>query len=242
MTTRAAVILAAGVGSRLRPLTDDKPKALVEVSGRHILGRAMDALTAAGVERLVIASGYREDALVEALRGAPFDVRFRHNARFESTQNSVSLALCRDALEGEAFFRLDGDLVFDPAILSRLESARAPLVAAVDGRRALDAEAMKVRVDPASGRIAAFGKGIAVAEAAGESIGIEHVSRELGPRLFDALDDAIRRGDTHLYYEDVYSRMIESGLHAVGVEVGDLRWCEIDCIEDLASAALLFRT
>src|SRR5689334_990717 len=179
MTTRTAVILAAGVGSRLRPLTDEKPKALVDVSGRHILGRAMDALRAAGVQRLVVASGYREDALIAALRDAPFEVIFRHNARYETTQNSVSLALCRDAVEGEAFFRLDGDVVFDPNVLSRLGAAQASLVAAVDGRRPLDAEAMKVQVDASSGAIIAFGKGIAVSEAAGESIGIELISAEM---------------------------------------------------------------
>jgi len=243
MTTRIAVILAAGVGSRLRPLTDEKPKALVGVSGRHILGRAMDALRTAGVQRLVVASGYREDALVTALRDAPFDVVFRHNPRYETTQNSVSLALCRDAVEGEAFFRLDGDVVFDSNILSRLlAAARAPLVAAVDGRRALDAEAMKVQVDASSGAIIAFGKGIAVSEAAGESIGIELISAEMAPALFDALDEAGGRGETHLYYEDVYSRLITTGLEAVAVEVGDLTWCEIDCAEDLAHAERLFRT
>jgi choline kinase len=240
MTTRAAVILAAGVGSRLRPLTDDKPKALVEVSGRHILARATDALRAAGVERLVVASGYREEALAEALHDAPFEVLFRPNPRFETTQNSVSLACCRDALEGEDFFRLDGDVVFDPAILSRLDSVRAPLVTAVDGRRSLDEEAMKVRVDRATGRVTAFGKGISVADAAGESIGIEHISKELGGLLFDALDDAIARGETHLYYEDVYSRLIARGLQAAAVEVGDLRWCEIDSLDDLALAERLF--
>jgi choline kinase len=242
MTTRTAVILAAGVGSRLRPLTDEKPKALVDVSGRHILGRAMDALRAAGVQRLVVASGYREDALVAALRDAPFDVIFRHNPRYGTTQNSVSLALCRDAVEGEAFFRLDGDVVFDSKILSRLAAARAPLVAAVDGRRALDAEAMKVQVDASSGAIVAFGKGIAVSEAAGESIGIERISAEMAPALFDALDEAGTRGETHLYYEDVYSRLIATGLAAVAVEVGDLTWCEIDCAEDLVHAERLFRT
>lgn len=242
MTTRTAVILAAGVGSRLRPLTDEKPKALVEVSGRHILGRALDALRAAGVERLVVASGYREDALVVALRDAPVEVLFRHNPRYETTQNSVSLALCRDAVEGESFFRLDGDVVFDPRILSRLASAQAPLVAAIDGRRALDDEAMKVRVDGATGAIVAFGKGIAVSDAAGESIGIDLISAGMAPALFDALDEAGARGETHLYYEDVYSRLIASGLSAVAVEVGDLTWCEIDCAEDLAEAERLFRT
>jgi len=241
MATRTAVILAAGVGSRLRPLTDDKPKALVPVAGKSILARALEALRSVGVERLVIASGYREDAVRRALEGAPFDVCFRANPDYAVTQNSVSLAKCRDALEGEAFFRLDGDVVFDAEILLRLDSDRAPLAAAVDSHRALDVEAMKVSVDPRSGLVSSFGKGIALDEAAGESIGIERVDRDAATILFDGLDEAAARGETHLYYEDVYARLIAGGrLHVSAVQVGDLRWCEIDAPQDLAAAERLF--
>src|SRR5262245_49848370 len=138
MNTRVAVILAAGVGSRLRPLTDDRPKALVEVGGKSLLHRAVDLLVQRGVTRLVVASGYRADALERALRDAPLEVVFRPNPRYEATQNSVSLALCRDAVEGSDFFRLDGDVLFDPGMLDRLEAVEAPLVAAVDCKPGLD--------------------------------------------------------------------------------------------------------
>ncbi|HEX4335994.1 MAG TPA: phosphocholine cytidylyltransferase family protein [Polyangiaceae bacterium] len=235
------MILAAGVGSRLRPLTDDRPKALVPVGGRSILARSLDALRAVGVDRLVVASGYREDALRAALASAPFEVIFRQNPDYATTQNSVSLAMCRDALERDAFFRLDGDVVFDAEILSRLDSAGAPLAAAVDSRRALDLEAMKVRVDPHTGLVTTFGKGISISDAAGESIGIERISREAAPILFDGLERAIKGGETNLYYEDVYARLIESGkLSASAVQVGDLRWCEVDAPEDLLDAERLF--
>ncbi|HVW25842.1 MAG TPA: phosphocholine cytidylyltransferase family protein [Polyangiaceae bacterium] len=241
MATHTAVILAAGVGSRLRPLTDEKPKALVPVAGKSILSRALDALRSVGVDRLVIASGYREDAIRRELAGAPFEVIFRANQDYAATQNSVSLAKCRDALEGDSFFRLDGDVVFDAEILLRLDSERAPLAAAVDSRRALDLEAMKVRVDPRSGWIASFGKGIPIDLAAGESIGIERIDRTASRLLFDGLDEAAARGETHLYYEDVYSQLISRGaLRAAAVEVGDLRWFEIDAPDDLVSAERLF--
>jgi choline kinase len=222
-------------------MTDDKPKALVPVAGKSILARALDALQSAGVERLVIASGYREDALRRELEHAPFEVLFRANPDYATTQNSVSLAKCRDALEGESFFRLDGDVVFDAEILLRLDSRRAPLAAAVDSQRVLDVEAMKVRVDPRTGLITSFGKGIPLAEAAGESIGIERIDRDATKALFDGLDEAAARGETHLYYEDVYAHLIGRGeLHASPVQVGDLRWCEIDAPEDLQAAERLF--
>jgi choline kinase len=99
----------------------------------------------------------------------------------------------------------------------------------------LDAEAMKVKADGA--RILAFGKGIALAESAGESIGIERIASALAPRLFGALSAAGERGETGLYYEDVYSRLIASGeLRAERVDVSDLGWTEVDDPSDLARA------
>jgi choline kinase len=241
-TTRVAVILAAGIGSRLRPLTDDRPKALVSVGDGTILSRAVDALAGAGVERLVVASGYREDALRRALTNAPFEVIYRANPRYDSTQNSVSLALCRDALEGEAFYRLDGDVVFDPEILARLDAEPASIATMVDFERHLDEEAMKVEIGAGSRTIRAFGKGIPLSRSAGESIGIERISGAAAKPLFDALDSAVNAGETQLYYEDVYSRLIAAGMDAVAIDVRGLRWCEIDSAEDLEHARTLFRT
>jgi choline kinase len=238
-TTRVAVILAAGVGSRLRPLTDDRPKALVDVGGRSILNRAIDALEQVGVEKLVLATGYREDALRSALRHSRFEVCYAPNPRYATTQNSVSLALCRNAIGGESFYRLDGDVVFDAGVLSRLAAVDAPLVAAVDRSPGLDAEAMKVKATSEQ-RITAFGKGISLTEAAGESIGIELVRAPCVRPLFDALDAAGAASETDLYYEDVYSRMIAAGLVARFADVSDLSWSEIDDANDLARAARLF--
>jgi choline kinase len=244
MTTRLAVILAAGVGSRLRPLTDDRPKALVPVLGESILSRALRALAGIGVSRLVVATGYRQDAIERALADAPLDVAFCANPEYAQTQNSVSLALCRKMLEGESFFRLDGDVVFDPEILTRLTTAAssnpdAGIVAAVDRARMLDEEAMKVRADSA-GRIQAFGKHIPLSASSGESIGIEHISAFATTPLFDALDRAGAAGETHLYYEDVYSRLIDAGLPVCAADVTACRWCEIDCQEDLSLAERTF--
>jgi choline kinase len=221
-------------------LTNDRPKALVPVGGRTILGRAVDALVGAGVSRLVLATGYREEALRAALADAPLEIVYRPNPDYDRTQNSVSLALCRDALEGEAFFRLDGDVVFDPEILSRLDRDGAFISAAVDRGRMLDAEAMKVRLDESGRRILAFGKGIPLTESGGESIGIERIAAEAGRPLFDALDRARAAGETGLYYEDVYSRLIAAGAHSSAVDVTGVRWCEIDSVDDLAEADRLF--
>jgi choline kinase len=232
--TRAAVLLCAGGGTRLRPLTDDRPKALVEVGGETILGRAVRLLVRAGVDHLVIATGYRAEAVRSALDRFGARVTFCHNADFECTQNSISLYRCAGALEGQAFFKLDGDLLFHPDVIARLEADPGPLSVAVDKSGTLGEEEMKVMARGID--IERFGKKLDPAKCSGESIGIEKVGRQAGESLFRALARAERAGRRDLYYEDVYSELIAEGLSARAVDVSDLAWAEIDTIEDLEEA------
>jgi choline kinase len=235
----AAVILVAGIGSRLRPLTDTRPKALAPVGAETILGRAVRLLLDFGISRLILATGYREEAVRDSLAGLASEVIYCPNPRYDSTQNSVSLALCREAVGGRSFFKLDGDVVFDGELLQRIAAPRAELAVGVDSSRKLDAEAMKVVVD--GKRIARFGKGVPLAESHGESIGIERIAAGASSKLFAALDARIAGGTTHLYYEDVYSEMIGRGeLDAEVADVSGLRWTEVDTFEDLETARRLF--
>ena len=243
MKTTVAVILVAGIGSRLRPITDDRPKALVDLGGETILGRTVRLLASYGVRKVILATGYREDAVRIAMQAAPILVEYCRNPEFDRTQNSVSLALCREALGPEAFFKLDGDVVFQRQVLERLDASAAELAVAVDAGRMVDAEAMKVTLSrPGALEISAFGKGIELAQSAGESIGIERISSACSAKLFPALDAAIAVGETGLYYEDVYSRLIGAGvLRAEAVPVADLPWTEVDDFSDLERARAMVR-
>ncbi|MGC4070017.1 MAG: phosphocholine cytidylyltransferase family protein [Polyangiaceae bacterium] len=239
--TETAILLVAGVGSRLRPLTDSIPKALVSVGESSILERAVNALKLAGVRHFVFATGYRQEAVVEKAREWKLDAVFCPNERYEATQNSISLLRCESALRGKSFFKLDGDVLFETEILQRLLRSAEDLAVAVDGKRALDEEAMKVQVD-AQGRISRFGKAIAVRDAQGESIGIERLSARAGAQVFDAIARLEERGICDKYYEDVYADLIEEGkISARAIEVGDLRWTEVDSQADLAHAKALFQ-
>ncbi len=245
MKTTAAVILVAGIGSRLRPITDDRPKALVDLGGETILGRAVRLLAEYGVRKIILATGYREDAVKAAMAvqsaSLALTVEYCKNPAFDRTQNSVSLALCRVKVGTDAFFKLDGDVVFQRQVLERLDASGAGLAVAVDAGRTLDAEAMKVTTS--GQRITAFGKGIDLTASAGESIGIERISAVASDTLFGALDRTIAGGETGLYYEDVYSQLILRGeLEAEAVPVRDLPWTEVDDFTDLERARDLVRS
>jgi len=229
-----AVLLCAGAATRLRPLTDDRPKCLLEVGGETILARAVRLLLASGVRALVIATGYRQEDVRAALAGCPVPVTFCHNADFARTQNAVSLHHCAGALAERSFFKLDGDVLFSGAVLERLRADVAPLSVAVERRDDLGDEEMKVMVEGAD--IRAFGKRLDPRRAAGESIGIEKLDRAAGLALFAALERAVAAGRTDLYYEDVYGELIADGLRAHAVDVSDLAWIEVDTADDLARA------
>jgi choline kinase len=235
--TPVAVLLVAGIGQRLRPLTDDRPKALLDIGGETMLGRASRLLVAAGVSEIVLATGFREDQVREAMKGVTAKVSYCRNDAFDRTQNSVSLLLCREAVGDRPFFKLDGDLLFHPEVLNRLAAAGEGIAAAIDRSARLGTEEMKVTAD--GNRITAFGKHLDPAASLGESIGLERVSGVAVSSLFHALSEVVRGGDTSLYYEDVYSRLLGPKVPAWAVDVSDLPWTEVDTPEDLRAAGEL---
>lgn len=240
-----AVVLAAGVGARLRPWTDERPKALVEVAGEPLLLRMARQLASVGVDELIVATGHAEEAVVRALsslRGLRWQVR--RNDRFDSTQNVVSLDACADALlDGPSeTWKLDGDLWLEDAVLARIAAlplARQELLCAVDLRRDLGAEEMKVVLDRE--RIVAFGKQLDPRRAHGESMGIERMGADALSTVIHEVGRAVTAGETSLYYEDVYDRVLER-VAATAVPCGELRWTEIDTPDDLAWAEELARS
>lgn len=134
-----AVILAAGVGRRMRPLTDEMPKTLIEVAGRSVIRWIIDALLDHGIDDITVVTGYRAEMLqahlAEHYPGQVF--RYVHNARYDQTNNIHSLALAMGELQlsGDLLL-IESDLVFGPDVLARLLASSHANVALVDRYRA----------------------------------------------------------------------------------------------------------
>src|SRR3990167_9747918 len=142
------LILAAGQGKRLSPLTDDRPKCLVELAGKTVLEWQLRHLHQAGVPEAVVVTGFRSD-LVEAeiarLSLPGMVVRTLYNPFYSVTDNLPTCWLARDEMRGGPFMIPNGDTLFEPAIAERLISAPdAPITVTVDRKAGgYDADDMK---------------------------------------------------------------------------------------------------
>jgi choline kinase len=218
------------------PLTADRPKALVEVGGRSLLARMVEACAAAGMTEVIIVTGYKHAAIDAALPGLALPAVTVFNDAFDTRGNAWSLYVARDAIGGRDFVKLDGDVLLDTEILSTLLANPAASAIVLDDRAALDDEAMKARVS--NGRVEALGKWLSIDESAGESIGIEKIAAADAPALFAAIE-AVVADAPMAYYEDVYHWLVERGWNLGAAGVGAHRWTEIDDRDDLARAERL---
>ena len=234
------MVLAAGVGRRLRPYTDKLPKALIQVDGeKTILDIALENLASVGIDHVVIVVGYAAEAVQQ--RKAAFERRYRlnltlvDNDKAEDWNNAYSMWTARD-LMGDGVLLVNGDTVHPVSVEETLLSSRGPAVLlAVDSFKKLAAEEMKVTVD-GEGALIRITKWMDPAEAFGEYIGATLVEADAVPHLIDSLETTWRR-DPNLYYEDAYQEMVDRGdvVMTAAIPRGT-PWVEVDDQNDLARA------
>ena len=232
-----AVILAAGRATRLRPYTDELPQTLLPVGGVPLLRRTLTNLMRCGIDQFVIATGYLEPLIRDAVASwfPGLDVTFVTNPEFLTTNNAASLHLARAHVAGQAFLLLDGDVVFDVDVIEELV-ARGPDCLAVRSVGELGLEEIKVTADNED-RVLQIGKHVPVRSAMGESVGIALFSAATSRRLFAALHARVaEHGLVHEYYEAAFQQLLDEGVTIYGVDIGSKYASEIDTIDDLEAA------
>ncbi len=232
-----ALILAAGIASRLRPLTEHTPKCLLKIGNRCLLERTIDALQTNGIDDITIVTGYLSEqikAFVET-HFPHLNVTFVHNERYASTNNIYSLWLAREAMNDEAFMLLDSDILFDKRLITSLLEHHSPDCLALN-RHPVGEEEIKVIAD-ACGKVIEISKTCPVDTAIGESIGIERISSVYAQALFCELDEMIRNeGLENVFYEHAFERLIVKGKTFDIVDTTALFSMEIDTADDFLLA------
>jgi choline kinase len=231
-----AVVLAAGPGRRLGPLTRELPKTLLPLGeSGTILDLVLANLAAAGVEEVAVVTGFaagRVDEIIPELeKRHGLTLRPVFNDRAEEWNNAHSLWLAREAF-AEGALLVNGDTVHPPSVETTLLAEDDGLVLAVDSSKPPGGEAMKValRGDGAVERISKE-----LGEADGEYIGVALIGPAAAAPLADALE-AIWRRDPSLYYEDGFQELVARGEIVRTAPIGSVDWVEVDDDADLARA------
>lgn len=233
--THRALILAAGQGSRLLPLTEDTPKCLLDLSGRSMLEWQLHGLAAAGIQEVVVLTGFRSD-LVEAalarITPAGVTVRTLFNPFYKVADNLASCWLARAQLCGPSLI-LNGDTLFEPAVAQRLLAApESAITVTIDRKPDYDDDDMKVRVE--DGRLRAIGKKLPATEVNGESIGFLRFSAAGAASFVAELERTMRtREGVGLWYLSAIHRLAGAGVDVRCASIEGLQWAELDFPADL---------
>jgi choline kinase len=236
---KTALLLAAGMGSRLSPLTDSAPKCLVEVNRIPILERLMRTLHSHGFTRMIVVTGHLSE-VIEAYLGRCYngiEITYIDSPRYKTTNNIYSLWLAGKEID-EPFLLIESDLVFQPELLTpMLQPDRIAVskmlpwmngtTVTLNGSKQL--EAMCLGAD--SRNDASHYK----------TVNIYNFSRDTWRLIQERLDQYISAGKVNGYYEAVFAEMVAEGAISFAPVFFDAdRWYEIDTLEDLSAAEKMF--
>lgn len=231
-----ALILAAGVGSRLAPLTDHMPKSLVEVNGTPILMKQIENLHACGITDITVVSGYLSHVLADAVGGKYPEIRILESTEYAATNNMYSAYLAKETMAGQGFLMMNADVFFDASVIRALVDCPHPNAIVVDVGRYME-ESMKVM--ERNGKLTAIAKTIPPEQALGCSIDVYKFSPAAADAFFAKCGEYIEANNDRKQWSEVALNDILADADFYSCPL-DGRWMEIDNREDLIAAEKLF--
>ncbi|HLD64122.1 MAG TPA: phosphocholine cytidylyltransferase family protein, partial [Candidatus Peribacteraceae bacterium] len=202
-----AVILAAGVGSRIADTAEGLPKPLLPVSGTPILGRIFTDLRNVGITEVLVTTGYGADQIIEYTKGDAghdLSISFVNNPKFADTNYIYSLWLARDDLHDDVLL-FHGDMVYEASLLQQLLAA--PKSAALVQREGeLPQKDFKARIQ--HDRITGIGVNV-FGEGAHACMPIYRLLKQDVARWMEKIDQYVQRGDVNSYAEDALNELLD---------------------------------
>ncbi|WP_126174460.1 sugar phosphate nucleotidyltransferase [Altericroceibacterium xinjiangense] len=235
-----AILLSAGQGSRLLPLTAERPKCLIDFSGHSLIEWQIEMLARRGVKRIDVVTGFMTDLVDDHLAGISdprVEVVSHFNPFFKVADNLGSCWIVREEMRGD-FLILNGDTLVSEDIVARVQQGSDwPIAVTVDVKPAYDSDDMKVQRE--GQRLRRIGKTLTEAESNAESIGFLAFRGEGADLFREAVRTAMRRpeGVQHWYLK-VIDLLADTG--KVGtVSIEGMDWAEVDFLNDIETATRL---
>lgn len=236
-----AIILSAGRGSRLLPLTTDLPKCLLPVGLTTVLGLQLDTLFKHGVEKVTVVTGFNSHLVKEeiASRQTGPKIKTLYNPFFQVADNLASCWMARGAMKKD-FLLINGDTLFSPNVLRTvLDAPASPIAVTIDQKDQYDGDDMKVTLDGTA--LTAIGKTLTPRQTNGESIGMLRFMGE-GPKIFrDELKRLMKLEDgTKSWFLSAIDGLAKSGAPIGTINIKGSTWAELDTPEDYEICRELF--
>jgi len=232
-----AIILAAGTGTRLMPLTKDIPKPLLEIGNKSLMERMMINCISNGVNEFIIVLGHKKERVIEKIdylkKKYPIQIDTVENKKYSQTNTSYSVKLATYQLDDDVII-INGDNVVDERIISGLLKINETALV-VDNYKQLNQESFKLKIE--NNIIMAIGKGIDIDTASGEFIGISKVFKD-DLFLFNSILEELVAEDVQNYYDLAYKELSEKA-NVKYFYTNGLKWTEIDDKDDWKYAHIL---
>lgn len=232
-----ALILAAGLGTRLAPITNDRPKSMVSVNGKPILVKQIENLMNNGVNDITIITGYKSEVIEKLVSEKYPNINIIKSVDYMNTNNMYSAYLARKVLENEDFLMMNADVYYDESIITELLKDNY-INSIVTDIGSYNEESMKVIEK--DNRIVSISKTISKEDALGNSIDVYKFSKEAGKLFFNKCSEYIEKKSELKLWSEVALNDILSEIKFTACPLKG-RWVEIDNHEDLQLATDLFK-
>jgi len=231
---KQAVIVAAGLGSRLKPYSDDHPKSMIEVNGTSMIRANIQSMLQEGIENIIVVVGYQKEVLGEHLQDYP--VKLVHNPFYAITNNMASLWFAAPFLDGD-FISSHSDLVFDPSLMKIIVESSYETALLVEEKLCGDEE-MKVVAN--EHLLVESSKLLDPTKCIGEWTGIAKFSHKFTQTLMARIGSLLE--EDHLMSYDTYAltQLAQRGESVRIITFQGVPWMEIDTPEDLAAVKDIF--
>ena len=224
-----AIILGAGIGKRLLPLTKDIPKGLIEIGGKTILEHQIDSLVDCGVSDIVLVVGHGAESVKKKLGNR---VRYIYNPDYKNTNNIFSLWLARDEMKDNDCLCFHSDILFQEKILKDLIEHTGDICLSVEEK---DRQEM-IRVKVKDKLITEIGKPIPYVEAYGNFIGLAKFSAIICDGFIKKMTKYIQNNKTQMFFTAPINNLIKNNIQVHPILTNGLFWYDIDSKKDYEEA------
>jgi 2-aminoethylphosphonate-pyruvate transaminase len=222
-TLKTAVILAAGMGTRLRDIFKNKPKGLLEIGGKQLIMESLRRITVGGITDIIMVTGYSSDHYKQALSKEYPGIRYVPNREYDSTGSMHSLFQVRNLVTSD-FLLLESDLLYEDRCISALMDSKNKTEILISGKTGSGDE---VYVYGENNRVSRINKAKSeTLTCQGELVGISKLDRSFFEQLCQYYETNLPKLKNAHYEECISDLSVTQKVHYL--RILDLVWTEID--------------